>query len=89
MNGDIGGLGLVCVISIALVLHEAISIILPQSKTDWIELFNGPLAREGKLRARMRRECRKCFPTTGGKRSQHASRHVRDARAVMHAGIAN
>ena len=29
------------------------------------------------------------FPVTAGKRSQHASRHVRDARAVMHAGIAN
>ena len=29
------------------------------------------------------------FPATGGKRSRHASRHVRDARAVMHAGIAN
>ena len=27
--------------------------------------------------------------TTAGKRSRHASRHVRDARAVMHAGIAN
>ena len=29
------------------------------------------------------------FPSTGGKRSRHASRHVRDARAVTHAGIAN
>ena len=29
------------------------------------------------------------FPAIGGKRSRHASRHVRDARAVMHAGIAN
>ena len=29
------------------------------------------------------------FPATGDKRSRHASRHVRDARAVMHAGIAN
>ena len=29
------------------------------------------------------------FPATAGKRSRHASRHVRDARAVMHAGIAN
>ena len=29
------------------------------------------------------------FPVTAGKRSRHASRHVRDARAVMHAGIAN
>ena len=29
------------------------------------------------------------FPATEGKRSWHASRHVRDARAVMHAGIAN
>ena len=28
-------------------------------------------------------------PVTAGKRSRHASRHVRDARAVMHAGIAN
>ena len=26
---------------------------------------------------------------TGGKRSRHALRQVRDARAVMHAGIAN
>ena len=29
------------------------------------------------------------FPATAGKRSRHASRHIRDARAVMHAGIAN
>ena len=29
------------------------------------------------------------FPATAGKRSRHASRHVRHARAVMHAGIAN
>ena len=29
------------------------------------------------------------FPATAGKRSRHASRHVRDARAVMHAGGAN
>ena len=29
------------------------------------------------------------FPDTLGQRSRHASRHVRDARAVMHAGIAN
>ena len=29
------------------------------------------------------------FPGTAGKRSRHASRHVRDARAVMHAGINN
>ena len=28
------------------------------------------------------------FPATAGKRFRHASRHVRDARAVMHAGIA-
>ena len=29
------------------------------------------------------------FPTTASKRSRQASRHVRDARAVMHAGIVN
>ena len=29
------------------------------------------------------------FPVTAGKRSRHASRHVRNARAVMHAGIVN
>ena len=29
------------------------------------------------------------FPVTVGERSRHASRHVRHARAVMHAGIAN
>ena len=29
------------------------------------------------------------FPVTAGKRSRHASRHVRHARAVMHAGIIN
>ena len=34
---------------------------------------------------RMRRECRERFPD----RSRHASRHVLDARAVMHVGIAN
>ena len=42
---------------------------------------------------RMRRECREHFPPpptskeTAGKRSRHASRHVRHARAVMHVGI--
>ena len=51
-----------------------------------MKLLYGPLARYGKLRVRMRRER---FPATGGKRSRHASRHVRDARAVMHGGIAN
>ena len=50
---------------------------------------NGPLARYVKLRVRMRRKCREGFPDTAGKRSRHASRRVRDARAVMHAGIAN
>ena len=29
------------------------------------------------------------FPLTAGKRSRHTSRHVRHARAVVHAGIAN
>ena len=29
------------------------------------------------------------IPASGGKRSRHISRHVRDARAVMHDGIAN
>ena len=29
------------------------------------------------------------FPVTAGKRSRHASRHVRHARGVMHSGIAN
>ena len=29
------------------------------------------------------------FPATAGKQYRHASRHVHDARAVMHAGIAN
>ena len=29
------------------------------------------------------------FPATVGQRYRHASRHVRDARAGMHAGIAN
>ena len=42
----------------------------------------------------MRRECRERFPPppiskeTVSWRSRHASRHVRDARAVMHVGIA-
>ena len=43
----------------------------------------------------MRRECRERFPPSpikknpGSLRSRHASRHVRDARAVMHVGIAH
>ena len=51
--------------------------------------IHGPLAIYVKLWVRMRRECRERFPVTAGKRSRHASRHVRQARAVMHAGIAN
>ena len=38
---------------------------------------------------RMRRECQERFPATAGRRHRHASRHVRHARVVMHAGIAN
>ena len=37
----------------------------------------------------MRQEYRNVFPASTVKRSQHASRHVRDARVLMHAGIAN
>ena len=32
---------------------------------------------------------REVFPATAGQRSRHASRHVRDKRAVMHTRIAN
>ena len=39
--------------------------------------------------AGMRRNAENVFPATAGSRSRHASRHVRDARDVMHAGIAN
>ena len=58
-----------------------------------ISLWHGPLARYAKLWVRMRRECRERFPPpsiskeTDSLRSRHASRHVRDARAVMHVGI--
>ena len=44
---------------------------------------------------RMRRECRERFSPppiskeTASYRSRHASRHVRQARAVMHVGIDN
>ena len=38
---------------------------------------------------RMRRECRERFPRHRGLATRHASRHVRHARGVMHAGIAN
>ena len=38
---------------------------------------------------RMRRECRERFPRHRGLAIRRASRHVRDACAVMHAGIAN
>ena len=55
----------------------------------YLSYLNGPLARYQKLRVRMRRECRERFPRHRGKRSRHASRHVRDARAVRHAGIAD
>ena len=44
---------------------------------------------DDKCGMRMRRESWECFPATVGWRSRHASWHVRDARAVMHAGIAN
>ena len=42
-----------------------------------------------KIAVGMRRESRERFPRNRGKPSRHASRHVRDARAVMHTGIAN
>ena len=37
----------------------------------------------------LRRECQESFPATTGKWSRNASRHLRDARAVMHIGIAD
>ena len=49
----------------------------------------GLLPDTSNCRLRMRRECRERFPTTAGERSRHASRHVRNTRAVMHVGIAN
>ena len=57
-----------------------------------MEIFPALLAicaGNSQLRLRMRRECRERFPATAVQRSRHASRYVRDARAVMHAGIAN
>ena len=51
---------------------------------------NGPLARYVKLRVAHVPGMPGTFsPAIAGWRSRHASRHVRDARAVMHAGIAN
>ena len=47
---------------------------------------NGSLTRYVKLRVR---NAGNVFPATVGTRSRHASRHVRDARAVMHTEIAN
>ena len=38
---------------------------------------------------RMRRECRERFPRHRGLAIPNASRHVRHARAMMHAVIAN
>ena len=37
----------------------------------------------------MRREYRERLPSHRGLATRHASRHVRDARVVMHAGVAN
>ena len=52
-------------------------------------LWHGPLAKYAKLRvAHAPGMPGTSFPATAGQRSRHASRHVRDARAVMHAGIA-
>ena len=59
------------------------------SENEWGNTSNGPLVKYVKLRVRMRRECEPVFPATAGKQSRHASRHVRHARAVMHAGIVN
>ena len=58
-------------------------------------LANGPLTRYAKLRVAHAPGMPGTFsppPTskeTAGQRSQHASRHVRHARAVIHVGIAN
>ena len=59
------------------------------------EIDNGPIARFAKLRVAHAPGMPGTFspPTTSkenaSKRSRHASRHVRDARAVMHVGISN
>ena len=58
-------------------------------------LTNGPLTRYPKLRVAHAPGLPGTFPPpptskeTASKRSRHASRHVCDARAVMHVGIAN
>ena len=52
-------------------------------------VVHGPLARCVKLRVAHVPGMSGTFsPATAGYRARHASRHVRDARTVMHAGIA-
>ena len=60
----------------------------------WTRNYMGLLPDTQNCRLRMRRECRERFPPppiskeTVSWRSRHASRHVLDARAVIHVGIA-
>ena len=63
-------------------------VILNMYKCMTIHCLHGPLTRYAKLRVAHAPGLPVTFsPTTAGQRSRHASRHVRDARAVMHAGI--
>ena len=55
----------------------------------WNTLPNGPLERYVKLRMRMRRECLERFPRHRSLAIPTCIMAVRDARAVMHAAIAN
>ena len=57
---------------------------------SYVAVDHGPLTRYEKIAsAHAQGNAGKVFPATGDKQSRHASRHVRDARAVTHAGIAN
>ena len=58
-------------------------------KNIWIELYMGLLPNTSNCGCACAGNAGNVFPATTGKQSRHASRHVRDARAVMHAGIAN
>ena len=72
-------------------LHESMQMLVVKLiwNVDMWLFIHGPLTRYVKLWVAHAPEMPPTSKETASSRSRHASRHVRDARAVMHVGIVN
>ena len=79
----------VILISLLYVMFSWNWILMPLRKMACIIDAMGPLPNTSNCGCACAGNPGNVFSATAGKQSRHASRHVRDARAMMHAGIAN